>query len=420
MQRQNPISPFAPQRFPDLPQIGGLRITGLTVGLKRSGKPDVMIAECPGGAATALVTTKSQTRSAAVDWCRTAITASQGRTVGIIANSGNSNAFTGARGLASVRDTVHAGAKILDCRPEEVLIASTGVIGEPLDSVRILDNLHDGVSQMRGSQQSCHWQAAARSIETTDTYSKGASRSIEIEGVPVNIVGIAKGSGMIAPDMATMLAFLFSDVPIDAGVLAKLFRSGVERSFNAITVDSDTSTSDTAMILATGVAELPSGPIIRPNDARLRPLRQAIWAVMTDLARQIVMDGEGASRLIEIRVRGAVSGRAARRIGLAVGNSPLVKTAVAGGDANWGRIVMAVGKSGERADRDRLSIAMGGVVVAEGGAPRADYDEAKIDEHLQGREILIEIDIGIGRGSAVVWTCDFTYGYISINGSYRS
>ena len=310
--------------------------------------------------------------------------------------------------------TIGAAADLVSCRRESVFVASTGVIGEPLKAQPIIDALPG----LHRNLAAGGWEAAARAIRTTDTYSKGATRSAKIGGVEVTLNGIAKGSGMIAPDMATMLAFVFTDANLPAAVLQTLLKGAVGRSFNGITVDGDTSTSDTVLAFATGQAAHP--PIASAGDARLRDFRRQLDDLTLDLAHQIVRDGEGATKFVTISVTGATSAKAARRIGLAIANSLLVKTAFAGEDANWGRIVMAVGKSGEKADRDRLAISFGGIAVAEKGAAVAGYDEAPVARHLKGSDIDVAVDIGLGRGRATVWTCDLTHAYIDINADYRS
>ncbi len=313
-----------------------------------------------------------------------------------------------------VEATAKCAARLLGCDPREIYVSSTGVIGEQLAGEKITAALPQAVASASPSA----WREAAMAIMTTDTFPKAATRSANIDGVPVSINGFAKGSGMIAPDMATMLAYVFTDAALPTPVLRALLKSGNERSFNAITVDGDTSTSDTVLLCATGKAK--HKRVTAVGDRRLKEFRRALDAVLIDLAQQIVRDGEGAQKFVSIRVSGAASARAARRVGLAIGNSPLVKTALAAGDANWGRIVMAVGKAGEKADRDRLAISIGGVTIADKGGRVADYDEAPVARHMAGREILIEVDLGIGSGRAEIWTCDLTHRYIDINGSYRS
>ena len=406
----NAVSPLAPKRFPDLPEIGGVRAAAANAGIRYKGRDDLLLVELAPGAAIAGALTRSLTASAPVEWCREALAG--GRARAIIVNSGNANAFTGRQGQAAVEHTVAAAARALGCAGREVFVSSTGVIGEPLPAERTIVQALPGLAAALAPGA---WEAAARAIMTTDTFPKGASATAAIGGKAVKIAGIAKGSGMIAPDMATMLAYVFTDAAVPPALLQRLTSRAVERSFNAITVDSDTSTSDTVLVAATGAAGNPE-----PGPAMLRGFSGALEAVCRDLAHQIVRDGEGASKFVEIAVTGAASARAARRIGLAIANSPLVKTAIAGEDANWGRIVMAVGKAGEKADRDALRIAVGGVEITRGGQVLPDYDEAPVARHMQGQDIAIAVDVGVGRGKAAVWTCDLTHGYIDINGSYRS
>ncbi|GAB4373472.1 MAG: bifunctional glutamate N-acetyltransferase/amino-acid acetyltransferase ArgJ [Kiloniellaceae bacterium] len=403
---------MAPNSFPDLPPVAGLSIATAAVGIKYKGRTDVCLMVMEPGSTVAGVLTRSKTASAPVEWCRQQLP--HGRARAIIVNSGNANAFTGKTGETSVRRVVEAVAASLGCRRQDVLAASTGVIGQPLPTEKFVK----AVESLPRKLKAGGLKEAAAAIMTTDTYPKGAVRQTEIGGKPVTIAGIAKGSGMIAPDMATMLSFVFTDARLPAPLLQALLREGVDKSFNCITVDGDTSTSDTLLMGATGKARHPR--VSDPRDPRLAAFRAALDDLLADLAQQVVRDGEGASKFITIRVRGAASRNGARRIGLAIANSPLVKTAIAGEDANWGRIVMAVGKSGEKVDRDRLGIAIGGVQVAEAGEVVPGYDETPVAQHMKGQEIDIEVDIGIGRGKATVWTCDLTHGYISINADYRS
>ena len=408
----NPISPLAPDRFPDMPPVAGVRLATAATGIKYSGRDDVLLAELASATTVGGVLTRSATAAAPVDWCRDALAGGSGRA--LVVNSGNANAFTGGAGVEAVRLTVETTANLLSCQPNTVFVASTGVIGEPLPTDRIVSHLKG----LRDNLGNADWAAAAGAIMTTDTFPKGASRQATIDGTAVTIAGITKGSGMIAPDMATMLAFIFTDALIPAPVLQKAAAAGADKSFNRITVDSDTSTSDTVLTFATGAAGNP--PIVAPGDARLRGFRRALDEVMVDLAHQIVRDGEGASKFVTITVGGATSKKAARRIALSIANSPLVKTAIAGEDANWGRIVAAVGKAGEKADRDRLTITVGGIPVAAYGAAVPGYDETPVARHMKGQEIDIEVDVGVGRSRATVWTCDLTHGYIDINADYRS
>lgn len=405
-------SPLAPKTFAKLPPIDGVRLGGIAAGVKYKGRPDLFMAELEPGTVVAGALTRSLTRSAPVDWCAQVL--KKGTARAILVNAGNANAFTGKAGMEGVRVMVEAAASAVGCKPKEVLVASTGVIGVKLPA----DRISSATPKLHKSLKSDGWAKASQAILTTDTFPKGASATCTIDGVPVTIAGFAKGSGMIAPDMATMLAFVFTDAAIPQDVLQKLTSKAVDKSFNCMTVDGDTSTSDTLLVAATGKAGNKKPK--KASDKALKGFREALLQVMTDLAILVAKDGEGAQKFITIDVTGAASDKAARRIGLAIANSPLVKTAIAGEDANWGRIVMAVGKSGERADRDRLTVAMGGVVIAEKGEGVPDYDEAPVAEHLKGREVQIDVDLGIGRGKARVWTCDLTHGYIDINADYRT
>ncbi|HVO17128.1 MAG TPA: bifunctional glutamate N-acetyltransferase/amino-acid acetyltransferase ArgJ [Alphaproteobacteria bacterium] len=406
------LSPLAPAHIPAPGPLAGVRLAATASGIRYSGRTDLCLIELAPGTTVAGVLTRSLTASAPVDWCRASL--KRGRARAIVVNSGNSNAFTGKLGREAVKKTVDAACHALGAQRHEVYVASTGVIGEPLPAEKIAAAL----PALRGRLSADGWSDAARAIMTTDTFPKLATRPVEIDGVPVTLTGMAKGSGMIAPDMATMLAFAFTDAAIPAPVLRQLLTRANDRSFNAITVDGDTSTSDTLLLCATGRAK--HKKVRAANDAHLRAFRKALDELLIDLAHQVVRDGEGASKFVSITVTGAASAGAARRIGLAVANSPLVKTAIAGEDANWGRIVMAVGKAGEKADRDKLAIRIGGVHVAEGGLRVPDYDEAPVAAHMKGQEIAIEVDVGVGRGRATVWTCDLTHGYIEINADYRS
>ena len=406
------LSPLAPAEFPALPPVPGVVLGGANCGIRYRNKKDLFLAELAPGSTIAGVFTRSKTASAPVEWCRLALRG--GRARAVVVNSGNSNAFTGNGGVASVKRTVDKAAAVVGCKPREVFVASTGVIGEPLPDEKITAAL----AALHAKLDADAWRAGADAIMTTDTFAKGATATARIGGVTVTINGIAKGSGMIAPDMATMLAFVFTDAKIPADALQAMLVKENERSFNAVTVDGDTSTSDTVLLCATGQARHPR--VVGAGDAKLRGFKVALEAVMHDLALQIVRDGEGAEKLIKITVSGAASAKAARRIGFSIANSPLVKTAIAGEDANWGRIVMAVGKAGEKADRDRLAISIGGVRVAAKGVRVPGYDEAPVAAHMKGREIAVDVDVGVGGGQATVWTCDLTHGYIDINADYRT
>ncbi len=384
------VSPLAPVGFPVLSPIAGVRLAAYAAAIRYAGRNDLMLAELAPGSTVAGVLTRSLTAGAPVLWCRECLAAGEGRA--IVVNSGNANVFTGRAGKEAVELTAKAAARLLACTPQQVFVSSTGVIGEKLPSEKIVEALPYAVQNLSAEA----WEPAARAIMTTDTFPKGASASAEIDGVAVRINGFAKGSGMIAPDMATMLGYVFTDATLPAAVLQPLLAEATDRSFNSITVDGDTSTSDTVLLCATQKA--PHRPITNPGDLRLQTFRRALNQVMTDLAQQIVRDGEGAQKFVTIKVTGAESTLAARRIGLTIGNSPLVKTALAAGDANWGRIVMAVGKAGEKADRDLLSIAVGGIAIVARGEPVSGYDETPVTEHMKGREIDIAVDIGIGSG----------------------
>ena len=406
------MSPLAPGGFPALLPISGVRLAAFAAGIRYAGRDDLMLVELAPGSTVAGVFTQSTMPGQPVIWCRECLP--HGKVRAIVVNSGNANVFTGRAGRQVVEGTAATAARLFGCDPREVYIASTGVIGEPPPADRISAALPSVV----GLLDAAAWQPAARAIMTTDTFPKGATATAAIDDVAVRINGFAKGSGMIAPDMATMLVYLFTDAALSPQVLQPLLVAANERSFNSMTVDGDTSTSDTVLLCATGEAR--HDPVASSDDPRLAGFRGALEAVMTDLAQQIARDGEGAQKFVAIEITGAETDRAARRIGLTIGNSPLVKTAIAAGDANWGRIVMAVGRAGEKADRDRLSISVGGIQIAAHGGPVPGYDEAPVAEHMKGREITIAVDLGIGRGKATVWTCDLTHGYIDINGSYRS
>lgn len=405
-------SPLAPASFPTLGGIAGVKFATVEAGIKYQGRTDLMLAEFAPGTQVAGVFTKSLTASAPVLRCREHLVAGAARA--LVVNSGNANAFTGKRGEESVDHILGAAAEAVGCDVGEIFSASTGVIGEPL--------AHDVVTAalpgLKASLGNADWQDAANAIMTTDTYAKGCTRSAEIGGVMVTINGMAKGSGMIAPDMATMLSFVATDAVISADVLQALLTKGADTSFNAITVDSDTSTSDTLMVFATGQAGNPQPSGV--DDPLLQDFKRALDEVLLDLAHQVVRDGEGATKFVEITVTGAENNVAAKRIALSIANSPLVKTAIAGEDANWGRIVMAVGKAGEKADRDQLGIAVGGVQVTFEGMRVEGYDEGPVAAHMKGQDIQISVDVGVGEGSATVWTCDLTHGYITINADYRS
>jgi len=409
----HPVSPLAPKSFAALPPLAGVRLAAGQAGVRYKDRTDVLVAVLAPGTQVAGVFTKSKTASAPVDWCKAQLTAGNARA--LVVNSGNANAFTGKAGIEGTRQIADSAAAIVGCRAQEVFLASTGVIGEPLPAAKITRILGDLVEAGAAGG----WRAAAEAIMTTDTFPKLATASATIDDRKVTINGIAKGSGMIAPDMATMLAFVFTDAKLPAPVLQELLSGGVQNSFNAITVDSDTSTSDTLLLFATGKGAQ-HATITKTGDKKLAEFKRKLDEVLLDLALQVVRDGEGAEKLIRIDVTGAESDQAAKRVALSIANSPLVKTAIAGSDANWGRIVMAVGKSGEAADRDKLKIFFGKQIVAENGERAAKYNEEAATKAVSGRSVEIAVDLDIGTGKARVWTCDLTHGYIDINGSYRS
>ena len=402
------VSPLAPASFPALPVIEGVRFATVAAGVRYAGRTDVMLAELAEGSVIAGTFTRSQTRSAAVLDCQDKNGLPAEGRAAILVNSGNSNAFTGRNGREAVNAIAKAVAAEMGISETRVFTSSTGVIGEPLPYDRITAKL----AELNAALDAGAIEPAARAIMTTDTFPKGAKAEIEIDGKTVKIAGMAKGSGMIAPDMATMLVYIFTDAKIAHADLQALVSSATDRSFNCITVDSDTSTSDTLLVAATGA----SGVDVTGNAA----FAEALNAVMKDLALQVVRDGEGATKLIEIVVEGAASDADAFKIGMSIANSPLVKTAVAGEDANWGRVVMAVGKSGAAADRDRLSIRFGDIWVAKDGWRAPDYSEEAASAYMKNPELVIGVDIGLGEGKATVWTCDLTHGYIDINADYRS
>ncbi len=415
MAKVAPVSPLAPKTFAELPEIDGVRLAAGEAGIRYKGRTDVLLAVFDEGATVAGVFTTSKCPSAPVDWCRKHLRAGKARA--LVVNSGNANAFTGKVGKAATELTAKLAAKAVGAAEEEIFLASTGVIGEPLDASKfegVLDTL-------AAKAQPGGWLDAARAIMTTDTFPKVATAKALIGDVEVTINGMAKGAGMIAPDMATMLSYVFTDAAISAEALQKLLSKGVKGSFNAVTVDSDTSTSDTLMLFATGAAEKRGAKKIKKaGDKRLHDFREKLDAVLLDLAQQVARDGEGARKFVEVRVTGADSDKAAKKIAFSIANSPLVKTAVAGEDANWGRVVMAVGKAGEKAERDLLSIWFGDIRVAHEGLRDPDYDEAAASAVMKQDKVVIRADLGLGKGEATVWTCDLTKEYVAINGDYRS
>ncbi|MEX0347758.1 MAG: bifunctional glutamate N-acetyltransferase/amino-acid acetyltransferase ArgJ [Rhizobiaceae bacterium] len=409
------VSPLAPDKFAELPQIEGVRLNAAEAGIKYTGRKDLAVLCFDEGTALAGVFTQSKCPSAPVDLCRRNLSGGSARL--LVINSGNANAFTGVKGEQSVSETASAGANIIGCTPSEIFAASTGVIGEPLDASKITGRLPQMIAEARADG----WRPVAEAMMTTDTFPKLATVSTELDGITVTINGIAKGAGMIAPDMATMLAFVVTDVPIEANVLQSLLNETAAGSFNSITVDTDTSTSDTLLAFATGTAGTRGVKSLADvSDPRIGSVREALFSVLKDLALQVVSDGEGASKLIEVTVTGADSSVSAKRIALSVANSPLVKTAVAGEDANWGRVVMAIGKAGEPADRDKLSIWFGDNRLAHLGERDPDYDEDIASAYMQQDKIVIRADVGVGDGQATVWGCDLTKEYVAINGDYRS
>lgn len=393
-----------------LPAVAGVRLAAAGTEIRYKGRPDVLLVALEEGTQAAGAYTRSLMAAAPVEWCRNCDTQARA----LVVNSGNANAFTGKAGREAVEATAQAAAHALGCSPHQVYIASTGVIGEPLPHAKITAAL----PALGGALTPDAWGDAAAAIMTTDTFPKAASRTAHIGDTQVTLVGITKGSGMIAPDMATMLGFIFTDARLEAGVLATMLGRATHKSFNCITVDGETSTNDCVIAFATGKANHPEAK--DAGDPLLDGFKAALGELCEELAQLIVRDGEGATKFVTIQVSGAEDDEAARRIGMAIGNSPLVKTALAGSDPNWGRIVAAIGKSGEWADRDRLKLFIGGELVTEDGAVSPAYSEARAAAHMKGRDIAFSVDVGVGEGKATVWTCDYTEGYIKINTSYRS
>ncbi|BBO08769.1 MULTISPECIES: bifunctional glutamate N-acetyltransferase/amino-acid acetyltransferase ArgJ [Bradyrhizobium] len=409
------VSPLAPKTVPDMPTIAGIRLATAEAGIRYKNRTDVLLAVMDKGTAVAGVFTKSKCPSAPVEWCRAKLKGGKARA--LVVNSGNANAFTGKTGRASTALTAKIAAKAVGCSEGEIFLASTGVIGEPLDATKF-----DGVlGRLAEAAEPGDYLAAAKAIMTTDTFPKVATATVKLGKAKVTINGMAKGAGMIAPDMATMLSFIFTDAPIAPAALQALLKSGVEDTFNAVTIDGDTSTSDTLLAFATGAAAEHGAPkISRASDPRLKAFVKAFNQVLANLSEQVARDGEGARKLVEITVEGAKTKASARKIAMSIANSPLVKTAIAGEDANWGRVVMAVGKAGEPADRDKLSISFNGIRVAKSGARDPDYDEAQVSEAMKAPEIAIKVSLGLGKGRDRVLTCDLTKEYVAINGDYRS
>jgi glutamate N-acetyltransferase/amino-acid N-acetyltransferase len=409
------VSPLAPKSYPDMPVVEGIRLATAAAGIKYADRTDVLLAVLAPGTTVAGVFTKSKCPSAPVEWCRDNLKGARPRA--LVVNSGNANAFTGKTGRQACQFTALIASRAIGCKPSDVFLASTGVIGEPLNA-KAFDGVMEG---MVVAAKPDAWLDAAKAIMTTDTFPKVATATAKLGKAIVTINGIAKGAGMIAPDMATMLSYVFTDAPIGQRALQALLSGGVADTFNAVTIDGDTSTSDTLMLFATGAAAERGAPkITRADDPRLGGFRKALMTVLGHLAEQVARDGEGARKLVEITVEGATSKQSARRIAMSIANSPLVKTAIAGEDANWGRVVMAVGKAGEPADRDRLSIWFNGIRVAHKGARDPSYSEAKVSEAMKSQTIALKVAIGLGKGSDRVLTCDLTKEYVAINGDYRS
>jgi len=409
------ISPLAPSSFPEMPPIAGVRLATAAAGIRYAGRTDVLLALFDAGTAVAGVLTRSKCPSAPVDWCRARL--KTGAASALVVNSGNANAFTGKSGRVATKLTAEIAAKAAHCKTGEVFLASTGVIGESLDATKFAGV----IDRLTAEAAPGGWHEAAQAIMTTDTFAKGAAAVVRMGPSAVTICGIAKGAGMIAPDMATMLSFVFTDAPIAPAVLKALLRAGVGDTFNAVTIDGDTSTSDTLLAFATGAAAARGvAKMTRLSDPRLPAFRKGFNAVLANLAEQVARDGEGARKLVEIVIEGAVSKKSARRIALSIANSPLVKTAIAGEDANWGRVVMAVGKAGEPANRDRLSIWFNGIRVAHKGERDPAYDEAAVSATMKKPEIALKVALGLGKCRDRVLTCDLTKEYVAINGDYRS
>jgi glutamate N-acetyltransferase/amino-acid N-acetyltransferase len=411
-------SPFAPKSFPKLPEVRGLTGAAGSRGFyARRGveRDDVFMFVFDEGTTCGGVFTRSLTASADVRWCREALGSGGGKARALVANSGNSNAFTGPKGVLKNEATLQALTDVLGARRDRCFLAATGVIGEPLSDPNYVGAY---IPQLSRRLDAPDWEKAARAFMTTDTYPKGAGGAFDIGGADVRFAGIAKGSGMIAPNMATMLAYVFTDAAVDAGLLQAALRGAADLTFNSITVDGDTSTSDTLMVFATGASGM--APITQREDPRFAVFEKALLAVCHDLAMQVVKDGEGASKIARVAVEGAASDASAKAVAVSIANSPLIKTAMAAGDANWGRIVMAVGKSYEPVDIDKLAIWFDGVQVAKDGARAPEYDEAAASAVFAKSEFTIRVDLGAGQGGATVWTCDLTHGYVDINGAYRT
>ncbi|WP_374466489.1 bifunctional glutamate N-acetyltransferase/amino-acid acetyltransferase ArgJ [Ferrovibrio sp.] len=408
----HPVSPLAPKKYPTLPPVAGARLTTGHSGMRYKGRDDLLLIEFAAGTTVAGVFTRSSMPGAPVEWCRKILP--KGAARALVVNAGIANVFTGKAGAKAVKTTADGAAKAIGCKANDVYLASTGVIGQILPAEKIVAQL----PKMKKALSADAWAGAAKAIMTTDTFPKLATARCKIDGKTVTINGFCKGSGMIAPDMATMLAFFVTDAKLAATTLQALLKDANNQSFNCLTVDGDTSTSDTVLLFATGAAG--NAPVAKASDKRLADFRRALTEVMAELAQLVARDGEGAQKLVTVDVTGAKTDTSARIIARAIANSPLVKTAIAGADANWGRIVMAVGKSAEPADRDKLVIKIGDKPVTKNGMVRADHDDAYATKHFKGSDVRIAVDVGIGKGTARVWTCDLTHGYIDINADYRS
>ena len=415
MAHDSAVSPFAPKAIPDVPVIDGVRFAACEAGIKYRNRKDLMIAVMDEGTTAAGVLTQSKTCSAPVLWCRDSLTSGKARV--LVVNSGNSNAFTGKKGRDAVALTAEFAMKAVGCAKSDVYLASTGVIGEPLEAGKFA-HLLDGLAKAAKPDA---WADTARAIMTTDTFPKLVTRTAMIGGTKVSINGFCKGAGMIAPDMATMLCFIFTDAAIAAPALQSLLAAGAQQSFNCMTVDGDTSTSDTMLMFATGkAAARGQKPVTSVGDPALADFTVKSHDLMRELAQLVAKDGEGLSKFVTIEITGAESDKAARTIGLSIANSPLVKTAIAGEDPNWGRVVMAVGKAGEAADRDKLAIWFGPHLVAKDGERAPTYSEETVAAYMKNGELTIRVDLGLGAGKSTIWTCDLTHGYISVNADYRS
>ncbi len=408
------VSPFAPAAYPEIPEVAGVRLATAEAGIRYKGRTDLLLVRFDPGATVAGVFTTSRCASAPVEWDRARLPGGKARV--LVVNSGNANAFTGMKGRHAVEASAAAAAAAVGCRPDEVFLASTGVIGEPLDPAPFAAHL----GRLAAEAKPGGFLGAARAIMTTDTFPKVATRRFKVSGEEIVLVGMAKGAGMIAPDMATMLSFVFTDAPIGAAPLQACLKTAVEKSFNCVTIDGDTSTSDTLLAFATGAAAARGVAALEKSSAALALFQTALSELCRDLAQQVARDGEGLTKFVEIEVNGAESDSSARKIALSIGNSPLVKTALAGEDANWGRVVMAVGKAGEPADRDRIAIWFGDHRVAFDGERDPSYSEEAVSDYMKNADLRIGVDLGLGEGRATIWTCDLTAEYIAINADYRS